>query len=122
MNPHDRSVSHVDAAFVRRFDHIDILPSREIAESLLEASDNFTAEQINLIGDWFDKAQQLIPIGLGHSFFSDVTSIDTLKTIWRYRIRPTAETLMELDETKRDGFIQSFEALLRRLERLTSGD
>lgn len=117
MNPHDRSVSHIDAAFVRRFDHIEISPSRETLEAMLEETGGgFTTAQIEIIGDWFDKAQQMLPIGLGHAVFADVRNLDTLKTIWRYRIRPTAEALMETNGARREDFGRSYDAMIRRLE------
>ncbi len=117
MNPHDRSVSHVDAAFVRRFDHIDIQPSREALETMLEETNaTFTAEQVEIIGNWFDEAQKMLPIGLGHAVFADVKNVDSLKTIWRYRIRPTAEALMETNPSRRDDFTKSYDAMIRRLE------
>lgn len=79
MNPHDRSVRHVDVAFVRRFDQIEVMPSREIVEELLEAVGGFDPRRVALIGAWFDTAQKLIPFGLGHSFFAGVSGIDHLK-------------------------------------------
>src|ERR1039457_2991485 len=66
MNPYDRSVSHIDAAFVRRFDHIDVEPSREILESMIEKG-VFSAAQVEIIGTWFVEAQKMLPIGLGHA-------------------------------------------------------
>jgi hypothetical protein len=116
MNPHDRSVSHIDAAFVRRFDHIPMAPSRDVAEALLEEGGGFSAEQVGLIGQWFDRAQNLIPFGLGHSFFAGVTDVDRLKLVWRYRMLPTATTASEVNEGRLADFAASFEALLRRLE------
>jgi len=115
MNPHDRSVSHIDAAFVRRFDHIEVLPSREDLETMLSAR-GMLQEQIDMIGEWFDRLQQMIPLGLGHAVFSDVTDVDALKAIWRYRIRPAGEALLDQDTQRREGFVRSFEALMRRLE------
>lgn len=116
MNPHDRSVSHIDAAFVRRFDHIPMAPSRDVAEALLEAEGGFTPEQAKLIGEWFDRAQNMVPFGLGHSFFAGVKDVDGLKLVWRYRMLPTATTAIEVNEGRLADFIASFEALLRRLE------
>lgn len=116
MNPHDRSVSHIDAAFVRRFDHIDMTPSREVVESLLEDAGGFSPEQVQLIGDWFDRAQTMIPSGLGHSFFADVNDVDRLKLVWRYRIKPTAATSIEVNEGRLADLTASFDALLKRLE------
>jgi hypothetical protein len=115
MNPFDRSVSHIDAAFVRRFDHIDVEPSREVLESMLEKG-AFSAAQIEIIGAWFVEVQKMLPIGLGHALFAEVTDIDTLKTIWRYRIRPTAEALMETEPARREDFVKSYDAMIRRIE------
>lgn len=116
MNPHDRSVSHIDAAFVRRFDHIEMAPSREVVESLLEESGGFSAEQVKLVGEWFDRAQIMVPFGLGHSFFAGVKDVDGLKLVWRYRMRPTAATAIEVNEGRMADLTASFEALLKRLE------
>lgn len=116
MNPHDRSVSHIDAAFVRRFDHIEMAPSREVAEALLESGGGFSTEQVTLVGDWFERAQALVPFGLGHSFFEGVQNVDELKLVWRYRIRPTAATAVEVNEGRLDDLTKSFDALVERLE------
>lgn len=116
MNPHDRSVSHVDAAFVRRFDHIDMAPSREVVQTLLEASSSFTANEIDLIGAWFDQTQALVPFGLGHSFFAGIRDLDHLRLVWQYRILPTATTASEVNEGRIDDLGRSFAALTARLE------
>jgi 5-methylcytosine-specific restriction enzyme B len=116
MNPHDRSVSHIDAAFVRRFDHIDMAPSREVVELLLEGGGGFSPEQVKLIGDWFERAQTKVPFGLGHSFFSGVKDVDALQLVWRYRIKPTAATAIEVNEGRLADLTASFEALVRRLK------
>ncbi|UXN65408.1 AAA family ATPase [Phyllobacterium sp. A18/5-2] len=116
MNPYDRSVSQVDAAFVRRFDHIQVAPSRDVVESLLEAGGGFTSDQITEIGKWFDNVQKMVPFGLGHSFFADVKNLDHLKLVWRYRMRPAAELAIDLNDGVRGDVIASFEALVRRLE------
>ena len=116
MNPYDRSVSQVDAAFVRRFDHIEISPSREVAETLLEKSEGFTPQQITDIGAWFDTAQRLVPFGIGHSFFADVKNVDHLKLVWQYRMRPAAVHAVELNDGAIGNLTASFEALIRRLD------
>jgi hypothetical protein len=71
---------------------------------------------VALIGEWFDRAQNMILFGLGHSFFAGVTDVDRLKLVWRYRILPTATTASEVNEGRLPDFVASFEALLRRLE------
>jgi 5-methylcytosine-specific restriction enzyme B len=114
MNPFDRSVTQVDA--VRRFDHIDIEPSGEVVREMLETDSAFTQKQIDLIVKWFENAQNMLEIGLGHAFFKDVTDIDKLKLVWKYRIWPTAETILELSPANRENFVSSFDALIVRLE------
>lgn len=116
MNPYDRSVSQVDAAFVRRFDHIEVSPSREVVEVLLEKSEGFTPEQVTEIGTWFDTVQKMVPFGLGHSFFAGVQNLDDLKLVWRYRMKPTAELAIDLNDGARGNVIASFDALVKRLE------
>lgn len=117
MNPYDRSIAQSDAAFVRRFDHILIEPSREIAEELLEKAGGFDADQVGTIGDWFENVQQILPFGLGHSYFARINSIDELLTVWRYRIKPAINVALELnDQSDSESVEKSFEALIRRLE------
>lgn len=116
MNPYDRSVAQVDAAFVRRFDHIEVSPSREVAEGLLEKGGGFTQDQISDIGAWFDAAQRLVPFGIGHSFFAEIKNVDHLKLVWQYRMRPVAVHAVELNDGAMGNLTASFEALVRRLE------
>lgn len=116
MNPYDRSVAQVDAAFVRRFDHIEVAPSREVAEELLEASKGFAPEQVSEIGQWFETVQKMVPFGIGHSFFADVKNLEHLKLVWRYRMKPTAEHAIELNDGAIGNLTASFEALIQRIE------
>lgn len=122
LNPYDRSVSHIDAAFTRRFDHIQILPSREVLESRLENHGRLASDQVVMIGDWFENAQSMFEFGLGHALFNDARDIDTLKLVWRHRITPMVNTLLELEPSKREGLTASFEALLRRLDAINNED
>ena len=116
MNPHDRSIAQVDAAFVRRFDQVEILPSREVAEELLEAAGGLARSQIDDIGNWFEGVQAMVPFGVGHSYFVGVRSIEDLKLVWRHRMKPAADQAIELDDERPGGLSASFEALVRRLE------
>ena len=120
MNPFDRSVAQIDAAFVRRFDHIEVAPSREVAEEFLEKSGGFTTAQISDIGQWFETVQRMVPFGIGHSFFSDVKNLEHLKLVWRYRMKPTAEHAIELNDGAIGNLTASFDALIRRIEGASS--
>jgi 5-methylcytosine-specific restriction endonuclease McrBC GTP-binding regulatory subunit McrB len=114
MNPYDRSVAQIDAAFVRRFDHITIDPSSEKVADFLNGK--FQQSDIDHIVRWFEVAQKLLQVGLGHTFFKDVSDLDTLKLVWTYRVKPTAEAILEFSPERRDDFFQSFTALIKRLE------
>jgi 5-methylcytosine-specific restriction protein B len=115
LNPYDRSVAQIDAAFMRRFDHISVDPSSEGLSDVLRES-LFSQSQLELIISWFERAQEMMPIGLGHGLFSHVKDIASLRTIWRYRIEPTCEAILDHDPEKREGLVKSFDALLGRLE------
>lgn len=123
MNPYDRSIAQVDAAFVRRFDHIEIDPSREVAELLLETAGGFTSEETGEIGAWFEKAQKILPFGLGHSYFARIRNIDELLVVWRYRIKPSVKVAFELgDGGEAENLEQSFLSLVKRLEGAADDD
>jgi hypothetical protein len=121
MNPYDRSVAQMDAAFVRRFDHIEVVPSRDVVEAMLEDGKGFTPAQVAEIGKWFETVQKMVPFGLGHSFFADVKSIDHLKLVWRYRMKPAAALAIDLNDGAMQNLVASFDALIGRIEG-TGGD
>ena len=116
MNPHDRSVAQVDAAFVRRFDQVEVLPAREVAEELLETAGGLTASQIEEVGRWFEDVQAIVPFGVGHSYFVDVRSVEDLKLVWRHRMKPAADQAIELDDRAAGNLADSFDGLIGRLE------
>ena len=116
MNPHDRSVAQVDAAFVRRFDQVEVSPSREVAEGLLETAGGLKASQIEEVGIWFENVQAMVPFGVGHSYFVDVRSVEDLKLVWRHRMKPVADQAIEFDDRATGNLAGSFDALIGRLE------
>lgn len=122
MNPYDRSVAQIDAAFVRRFDHIELEPSPEVVQLMLEETGNFSDEQITQIVSWFESVQNLLDVGLGHAFFAEVEDLDRLKLSWKYRIKPTVETILEFNPTNKENVLRSFSALMARLEGVEEGD
>jgi hypothetical protein len=117
MNPHDRSITQLDMALLRRFDHVDILPSRETAtDFMLEAGmDN---AQADLVSAWFDELQRILPFGLGHAYFLHVGDVGRLGLVWRYRVLPFCESILEFEPERLDSVKRSFDALERRLRGL----
>jgi hypothetical protein len=115
MNPHDRSVTQLDAALVRRFDHIDMNPDSEILQAFLEDSEGFTGEQVARVVKWFEAMKQLLPFGVGHTYFYNVKNVEHLQTIWQYRILPYCQSVLELEEQKLASVRASFDGLYKSL-------
>lgn len=116
MNPLDRGVDEVDAAFERRFAKIPMDPDRDILREMLTT--NGVPEPLrNRIVGFFDKANgyaRTNPHGsIGHTYFRDVTDAETLQNAWDHQLRFLIEKAYRLDpETAEDltgGFERIFE-------------
>jgi 5-methylcytosine-specific restriction protein B len=114
MNPHDRSITQLDMALLRRFDHVDVQPSVEQASAFLQKAGMGNSEA-DLVLEWFEKLQQLLPFGIGHAYMLGVGDVAKLGLVWRYRILPFCENILEFEPARLDGVKQSFGALERRL-------
>lgn len=114
MNPHDRSITQLDMALLRRFDHIDIPPAPDkVSDFLVEAG--MSAEHAEEVKSWFIALQKLMPFGLGHTFFLNVGDLSKLGLVWRYRILPFCEAILEYEPAKLESIRNSYEALEGRL-------
>jgi 5-methylcytosine-specific restriction enzyme B len=114
MNPHDRSITQLDMALLRRFDHVDVPPSAELANEFLRAA-GMTPEKAELVTEWFNTLQNLLPFGLGHTFFRDVGDEGKLGLVWRYRILPFCQSILEFEDEKLKDVVRSYDALVNRL-------
>lgn len=114
MNPHDRSITPLDMALLRRFDHLSIPPSSDLVSDFLSAA-GMDIEQSNQVGEWFVTLQNLLPFGIGHTFFIGVADIGQLGLIWRYRIQPFCASLFEYEPQRLEDIERSYEGLERRL-------
>jgi len=115
MNPHDRSITQLDQALVRRFDHIDLLPSSALVARFLESNSTFSTDQIDQVCEWFDAVQDLVPLGLGHTYFKDVKTPESLRAVWKYRIWPFCVSVLELEVSRLEDLKASFEGMLNRV-------
>lgn len=114
MNPHDRSITQLDMALLRRFDHIDIHPSKERVQEFIEKAGMVPDHSASIVA-WFDALQRLLPFGLGHTYFLDVGDIGKLSSVWRYRILPFCESVLAFEPERLEDTKRSFEALHRKL-------
>ena len=117
MNPHDRSITPLDMALLRRFDQIDMPPSAESVSDFLEAA-GMSPAHVGLISDWFKILQTLLPFGIGHTFFLNVSDIGKLGLVWRYRILPFCQSVLEYEQPRLQDVINSFQALEVRLREI----
>lgn len=115
MNPYDLSATQLDSALVRRFDHIEIQPSTERVGEFLESTGAFSRTQVQQVQNWFDALQGLLPRGLGHTYFKDVTQVEHLQLVWHYRILPVCESVLSHDAKALENVRRSFAAMYARV-------
>jgi 5-methylcytosine-specific restriction protein B len=114
MNPLDRGVDEVDAAFERRFAWIAMEPDRDLLRDHLIG--NGVPDYLrNRIVGWFDKANGLArtnPQGVvGHTYFFDVTDTTSLQSVWDHQLRFLIEKAYRLDPETREELEAGFDRL-----------
>ncbi|GAA4378137.1 hypothetical protein GCM10023088_38690 [Actinomadura verrucosospora] len=115
MNPLDRGVDEVDAAFERRFAKIDLPPSRELLEEILDRN-GFLDDivQRRLLG-WFSKinarAAQNPAAAVGHAYFVDVVDSETLREVWDYQLKYHVDRAFRYDPDTRTEIFNGWEAI-----------
>jgi len=114
MNPFDRSITALDMAMLRRFDHVEVPPDSDRVSEFLRGAGMHEAG-VPLIAAWFDELQRFLPHGLGHTFFRDVADSARLGVIWRYRIQPFCRAILEHDAARMKNLEDSYAALHSRL-------
>lgn len=100
MNPHDRGVDEVDAAFERRFAKIAMEPDAEILESFLEANDVPEHLRPRIVGFFrtvTGHAKQNPLASVGQTFFMDVHDETDLRSLWDHQLRFIFEKAYRLD-------------------------
>jgi 5-methylcytosine-specific restriction protein B len=114
MNPLDRGVDEVDAAFERRFAKIAMEPDRDILSRRLD--DNGVPVYLRTgIVNFFNRANGYArqnPHGtIGHTYFWDVSDAASLRSVWDHQLRFLVEKAYRLDPETKATLEGSFEAL-----------
>lgn len=104
MNPFDRGVDEVDAAFERRFAKIAMDPDRELLDEIL--TNNSMEEDLKRrVMVWFDRinghARSNPAAAVGHAYFWDASDENTLADIWRYQLRFLVQRAFRRDQNTR---------------------
>ncbi|MEU3508339.1 AAA family ATPase [Streptomyces longwoodensis] len=101
MNPLDRGVDEVDAAFGRRFAQVSVEPSRNALQQFLEISElaEPLAEGLLRFFDFVNARARSNPhAAVGHVFFHDIHDVNSLRAVWDYQLRFLLEKAFRLDQ------------------------
>jgi len=101
MNPFDRGVDDVDAAFERRFAKIAMLPDAEALQKRLDqngAPENLARRLVA----WFQmingRAKKTPSASVGHAYFWSVVDEASAQEVWDYQLRYLVERAFRYDE------------------------
>src|SRR5262249_52970669 len=115
MNPLDRGVDDVDAAFERRFAKIAMDPDRVILMEFL-AEAGIGAPPVGGVVAFFDyvndRARDNPATALGHTFFLGANSADDLRRLWDHQLRFFFEKAYRLDPQGQREVIERWEQML----------
>lgn len=104
MNPFDRGVDEVDAAFERRFAKISMDPDIGILEEMLV--DNGLDDALGSgVLRWFGRinghARKNPAAAVGHAYFSSATHEASLWDVWEYQLKYLVQRAFRRDENTR---------------------
>lgn len=104
MNPFDRGVDEVDAAFERRFAKVSMDPDRDLLNAILESNELVDPIKGRLTA-WFDRinghARRNPAAAVGHAYFSTVTDAKSLADVWDYQLKYLVQRAFRRDENTR---------------------
>jgi 5-methylcytosine-specific restriction protein B len=104
MNPFDRGVDEVDAAFERRFAKVAMDPDRDELEAILTDNGMDEALQTRLVR-WFDRmrghASKNPAAAVGHAYFSTASDEASLSDVWDYQLKYLVQRAFRRDENTR---------------------
>jgi 5-methylcytosine-specific restriction protein B len=111
MNPLDRGVDEVDAAFERRFAKVDMPPNRELLEEMLERN-GLDPDIMRRLLAWFSRIKsrsaQTPAAAVGHAYFADVVDATTLQEVWDYQLKYHVDRAFKYDPDTRTEFINGW--------------
>lgn len=104
MNPFDRGVDEVDAAFERRFAKITMDPDAKLLDQRLIDNGVDDGLRERILG-WFARinshAERNPAASVGHAYFWDVYDEDSLRNLWGYQLKYLVGRAFRREETTR---------------------
>jgi 5-methylcytosine-specific restriction enzyme B len=111
FNPYDKSVVDLDDAMDRRFDRIPFDPSVQILKTYLEKK-AVNPTLIAALLPYFVDINKVSRHGIGHALFFDVRDNDTLRRLWKSKLRFILEKAFRFEpeamQVARDGYAKLF--------------
>jgi 5-methylcytosine-specific restriction protein B len=105
MNPFDRGVDEVDAAFERRFGKISMDPDRSLLDEMLTDNGMDETLKARVLG-WFNRinghANKNAAASVGHAYFATATDEASLADIWEYQLKYLVQRAFRRDAPTRD--------------------
>ena len=101
MNPFDRGVDEVDAAFERRFAKISMDPDRQLLKQILIDAEMQESLQTRVLA-WFNRINALAAknpgAAVGHAYFVGATDEAALRDVWDYQLKYLVQRAFRRDE------------------------
>lgn len=121
MNPFDRGVDEVDAAFERRFARVPLDPDPKWVEEKLAKGD-LSPDVARRVVAWFQdinsKANQRdAPFAaLGHAYFKSVVDLSSLRDLWEYQLQFHVRRAFRLNIERLEHFEAGWTRIFRDVE------
>ncbi|MFF3162817.1 McrB family protein [Streptomyces sp. NPDC003273] len=119
MNPLDRGVDEVDAAFERRFAKVTLLPDADLLNQRL-ISNGVDDDLRERIMAWFKRingqSKSFPAAALGHAYLWDVADQSTAREAWEYQLQYHVDRAFRYEERTRDDLIAAWFAIFAEAE------
>ncbi|PYY34471.1 McrB family protein [Curtobacterium sp. MCPF17_046] len=119
MNPIDRGVDEVDAAFERRFAKIRMDPERSALDAILEDNGVDDALKQRVLA-WFSMINKLADdnpaAAVGHAYFVQVDGVDSLRDLWAFQLQYLVGRAFRLDPEGRTDVETGWRAMFRDVD------
>lgn len=119
MNPFDRGVDEVDAAFERRFAKISMDPDRDLLDELLTDNGMDETLKARVLG-WFNRinghANKNVAASVGHAYFATASDEASLIDIWEYQLKYLVQRAFRRDEPTREALETAWQHIFQAPE------
>lgn len=119
MNPFDRGVDEVDAAFERRFGKISMDPDRELLDEMLTDNGMDEGLKSRVLG-WFSRvnghANKNAAAAVGHAYFATATDEASLTDVWEYQLKYLVQRAFRRDDPTREALGTAWQRIFQAPE------